>query len=364
MSQLQPIDPAAGGNHSQVSTSTGFVSLQYAYNLLQRGLERHQTTGELFSDEELATLGYFQEKMVLSEAENLLISKSREAVDRHQNQQKWLVASALLFTLALLMAPGWKWLLSDPGPDSLPASSQAALFNKAPLSEPTAVLPANAKVNVGPGNVLAEAPKEPVAAKPAPEKKAEPSSIIAPPKISFRQFDQEIPAGKVVIVRKGNKWGVIDRRKSLQVIPLQYDAIRPFSQDGELLQIKKGDQRGIVTAEGDILLHPYFDKFPAYYAEDGLIVVVNKGKYGVYSREASDFILNFEYEQICCYSEGLFGVKTGKNAWSFVDRSGQRAIDATFDAIEKPFSENRALVREGDNQFYIDKSGRKLTSWP
>lgn len=385
MSQLQPKDYQPDDN-IPAQVSTGFVSLQHAYNLLQRGMERYQRTGELFSEDELATLGYFQEKMVLGEEEARLISESRIGLDQHEKQQKLLIASALLFTLTLLLTPGWLWLFSGQSSET-GTSNQASIIKEPAIQKEVAKLPVGAKVNVGPG----EKPVKKETSKPGQgmltpemasallpplvnlekEDKPEEKTIAADPakekkeiQATAQKFERQVKVGKIYLVSREGKWGMIDSQGRF-LLPIRYDAIRPFSQDGELLQIKNGEKRGIATSEGVILLHPYFDKFTDYNAEEGLIMVMNQGKHAVYSRQASNFILDFKYNQICCYSEGMFGVQLGTaDKWSFVGRDGKKAFNGAFDAIEQPFIDNKAVVRLGTEKFFIDKTGRKLASLP
>ena len=66
--------------------------------------------------------------------------------------------------------------------------------------------------------------------------------------------------------------------------------------------------------------------------------------------------INFQFEEVEDFSEGLAAVKTG-NRWGFIDEEGKFVINPQFDEVGG-FAEGLVAVSAGRQWGYIDKSGK------
>lgn len=90
---------------------------------------------------------------------------------------------------------------------------------------------------------------------------------------------------------------------------------------------------------------------------DGHIIATKNNKYGILDSNRN-ILVDFKYEAIDGYGEGLFGFKDNSGKWGFIDISGTIILSAIYDGVSV-FSDGLAVAKIGDNYFYLDKSGNR-----
>lgn len=140
-------------------------------------------------------------------------------------------------------------------------------------------------------------------------------------------------------VCKGNKWGYIDKTGKEAVSP-QYDACSSFSEG--LAAVKKGGKWGYIDKTGKTVVSPKYTYAGGF--SEGLAVVANAGKYG-YIDKTGKVAAAAAYEQASDFSGGLAAVKKG-GKWGFIDKTGKVVVPLEYDlALE--FTQDTAIVRKG-----------------
>lgn len=118
------------------------------------------------------------------------------------------------------------------------------------------------------------------------------------------------------VVTRGEKSGFVDRAGQ-PVIPFEYDEARPFSEGLAGVRLQK--RWGYIGPDGKIVIEPRY------------VIALD-------------------------FSGGLAAVATETNAFTFIDRSGNPAFDATFEEA-RSFSDGLAAVRRGTNWWFVDAHG-------
>lgn len=340
-----------------------------AFSILHRAVLRYQATGRLLDKQELARILPHERHLVLNTDEQWLLYASQTA-RRTAPANRWsrMRILSLFFCGFLLFTVSGKPVerghaASPAAPVPAEPERAATLFTSPSKPLKTSNLPSVSKKAVK-AALPAEAEEatlieeeelpapvvEEVAAS-EPESKAE---VTQPLRISLgRGFYRFSPDGK--------KWGLV-RPSGRKILPAVYDRITRFQPGKNLFLIERDGRAGIADANGEVLLHPFFEKVTSYFPQEGLCVVANEGRQGVYDLKTDQFALGLRFDEVCCFSEGLFGVRYDNGRWGFVDRNGRAIIPATYDAIVEPFQHGRARVRVREEEFYIDLAGSEIAA--
>ncbi len=371
-------------------------SAQTAYQVLQRGVKRWEEEGKLLDRRELYLVQFHRTALVLSAAERQLLADSEQALNQQNNLLKGaLVAVGIMLIAGAGLSLFWINSMREPLPveqtiqaaerDEVeaipvalppgqedPAAGSMAALGGFPIVEPAAIMGERSPAMAGFGSrpeprssrlgsfPIAEAPlAEPP---PVEEEKAE---VPAPePVVEQKSRFSEIRpvqtnAGEVHIVQYNGRWALATPRERFLLLP-EYDRIEVYDSRRGLFLIEQAGKEGMAAADGTVILYPFYERVKAYYAEEGFFVVANGGEYGVYDAGEGSFAVGLSYRDICCFSEGLFGVQVADGKWGFVDRAGQVIIAPAFDAIENAFENGRAVVRQGTEALTIDASGNAV----
>ncbi|HET9598534.1 MAG TPA: WG repeat-containing protein, partial [Anaeromyxobacteraceae bacterium] len=131
----------------------------------------------------------------------------------------------------------------------------------------------------------------------------------------------EEPASRVLFpVRRGGKWGYIDREARVAISP-RFDRAERFSEG--LAAVVLEGKHGYVDAKGELVLVPAQEPAGAVHRP---------------------------------FADGLAAVRDGE-AIGFIDRKGKLAIPARFISADD-FSEGLAFACDRDGCGYLDRSGR------
>jgi len=124
--------------------------------------------------------------------------------------------------------------------------------------------------------------------------------------------------------------------------------------DDKLL-VKQNNKWGMINPEGKWIIDPIYDvlqdlKDPFYY-------IVKDGKAGLLFKETKKELLT-KFEEIKPFSDGLAAVRLGEK-WGYIDEAGELVI--SLKKVDKAgfFIEGLAMITDGDEKKWIDKTGKK-----
>ena len=187
--------------------------------------------------------------------------------------------------------------------------------------------------------------------------------VIKPQFVAFARFHEGLAS---VCTRKG--YGLIDQAGNL-VVPPAYDAIGtpsegmiPFMAN----EFEKGRRYGYLDRSGNVVIEPNYKHARPF--SEGLAAVEKEHLWG-YITPSGSFQIDLQFEGAKRLADGVYvGISPGEfvhgiaPVWVrkravFIDRRGQIRISRDFDEAT-PFSEERALVRQGGKIGYIDTQGK------
>jgi hypothetical protein len=160
-------------------------------------------------------------------------------------------------------------------------------------------------------------------------------------------------------VRADKSWGFvnIDGR---EVIEPRYEHVGDF-RDG-VAKVQEGGRWGLMGRDGQWRANPMFEEIERPPIGVGLVgdplPVKVGGRWG-YVSLSGEMVIAPRFEKSGFFSEGMAPVKMN-GLTGYVDMSGKLVIEPRF-PLAGPFSEGRALVRtERDRYGYIDRSGAQV----
>ena len=193
----------------------------------------------------------------------------------------------------------------------------------------------------------------------------------------------------IAYVRKGEKFGAIDKNNQLK-IPLQYEYISRLNEQQPLMYFKQGgkygffsetfteitpakytriyqpaqgrsfvridDKWGLINEKGKEITEVKYDTLIATDNSPVVVAVANQ-KIGLLSNSGA-VIIPVKYDNLFGFSEGLCAVLLN-NKFGFVNEEGKEVIAPQFDDVAN-FINGKAQVRAGNQTFFIDKTGKKI----
>lgn len=175
--------------------------------------------------------------------------------------------------------------------------------------------------------------------------------LVSPRYQSARTYREGLAA-----VRANDAWGFLDL-DGREVIAPRYQQVDDF-RDG-VAAVREGGRWGLMGRDGQWRAKPTFEEIRrpqigVGLAADPLPVKVD-GRWGYVSLSGEPVIAP-RFDRTGIFSEGLAPVEMNGLA-GYIDVSGKVVIEPRF-ALAAPFSEGRALVRtERDRYGYIDRTG-------
>ncbi len=193
----------------------------------------------------------------------------------------------------------------------------------------------------------------------------------------------------LLAVRKGEKWGFIDKTGEWVISP-EWENALPFAEDG-LAIVTKDKKLGFIDTRGNLVIPTTW--FEARHMSGGVVAVRDKNKWGLLNKDGSTVVepaweippqvldeglLGFQvdyeddrmgaidsrgkivvaprYDHIWPFGHGLAKVNREGKA-GFINRSGEEIIPLQYDYVS-PFSEGgMAIVKLGENVGIINTSG-------
>jgi hypothetical protein len=135
------------------------------------------------------------------------------------------------------------------------------------------------------------------------------------------------------------------------VIEPQFNDISSFS-DG-LAGVKKGDKWGYIDKNGKLIIEPQFSEMGKF--SDGLSKVIKDGKY-FYIDKTGKYVIQPQFDISKEFLNGFARVKQNGKC-GYIDKTGKYIIQPQFDDVFN-FFEDVALVKQNGMYGYIDKTGK------
>ena len=162
----------------------------------------------------------------------------------------------------------------------------------------------------------------------------------------FACFSQNDKDGKVI-------YGYIDNTGAQKIVP-QFSEAQLFS-DGMAGVANKDGKWGFIDTKGQIVINYQFNYVQSY--KEGLCIVYDGKNYG-YIDKSGKYVINPQFEEASPFSEGLASVRmTGK--YGYIDKTGKIQINPQFESASE-FNNSCAAVESSRKWGYIDKDGKYL----
>lgn len=158
--------------------------------------------------------------------------------------------------------------------------------------------------------------------------------------------------GNYVRALKNNRCGIVDLSGNI-VIPFEYDAISPICND--LVILRSGNKVGLINLHSGETLLPI--EFEAIKAGKEYAIFYKNGLCGIKSFDGS-VAIEPKYECIKPFAEGLAAVRQN-GLWGFLDTNGHIRIPAKYKDCSS-FCSGMAAISLNGKWGFIDHSG-KLT---
>lgn len=180
--------------------------------------------------------------------------------------------------------------------------------------------------------------------------------IVIP--IVYDHISSEFWENPVTIVKYKGKYGVIDTL-GRQQIPVIYDNLTPasgnlykVSQDGIEYFIGLDNREKLVYKNSG---YEFINEFGA----DGMASIKRKGAWGAIDKTGKEVLSPIlPYGRLGNFSEGLAPFQKEGN-WGYLDTTGKEVISPIYIEAGR-FINGRAMVKQKNKQFYIDKTGKKV----
>ncbi len=155
--------------------------------------------------------------------------------------------------------------------------------------------------------------------------------------------------------------GIIDLNGEY-IVPCQYDEVLWDVDVGYVA--KRSGKFGLLNHRGQVSLPFVWDDCKRF--DRSSLCVKENGKYGVINLDGS-IRIPIRYDSLSSYDDGVwnpteksFAVAEFDGRFLALDRNGQIQITSTLGFMEGPQGSPLAIIKEGDKQGLIDKSGKVI----
>jgi hypothetical protein len=182
-------------------------------------------------------------------------------------------------------------------------------------------------------------------------------TFLSGPYDVIEPFDNTYKFSKV---RKGKKWGYIDK-KGVEIVEAKYDSMLNIPDEEGRVKVRVGENYGYIDLDGK--KKEVIDvKYRTITKEsDGRCYVTDStGKIGLIDWDTGEEIVKPQYDEIVPDKKyELSKVRKGKK-WGYIDKKGVEIVEAKYDSmLNIPDEEGRVKVRVRENYGYIDLDGKK-----
>lgn len=152
-------------------------------------------------------------------------------------------------------------------------------------------------------------------------------------------------------------WGYINMAGE-QVIPCQYGQANDFVSGSAVVRLRDGGYQ-LIDQRGNLLCQEPWDEMEYFTAND--LIMVRKGdKYGFINRKG-EVAIPLIYDRAQEFGDGLALVKLGEDTF-WIDKSGEKALDRPEGYTSFPFRNGLAAIRNAEGfSGLMDKQGHFVT---
>lgn len=153
-------------------------------------------------------------------------------------------------------------------------------------------------------------------------------------------------------------WGYINVAGE-QVIPCRYSHAEDFISGSAVVRIKEGGYQ-LIDPSGNFLCREPWDEMETF-TTNKLIMVRRGDKYGYINRRG-ETVIPLIYDRAQAFGDGLALVKLGEDAF-WIDESGEKKLDRPDGYTSFVFRDGFAAIRNAEGLFgLMDKQGNIVTS--
>lgn len=164
------------------------------------------------------------------------------------------------------------------------------------------------------------------------------------------------------IDKQGKKLVITEMAKSKSLIKVLRSIYDYVSNEGKIYIVRRLWKYGIVDKKGNLITNTIYDEVDVEFSE-GLMAVRSNEGYGYIDRNGKE-VIHCQYSDCKEFKwHGLAGVCNKSGKWGFINKSGEEVIPFLYDRIYYiNVSEICiAYVEQNGKGWYIDKNGNRLT---
>lgn len=143
------------------------------------------------------------------------------------------------------------------------------------------------------------------------------------------------------------------------VIPCEYRQADDFVNGSAVVRCKTGGYQLIDTSGSALCAEPWDEM--EIYTDNDLIMVRKNDQYGYINRQG-EVAIPLNYDRAQAFGDGLALVKLGENAF-WIDETGAKVLDRPEGYTSHPFQQGVAAIRSSEGRWgLMDKQGNFITS--
>lgn len=113
---------------------------------------------------------------------------------------------------------------------------------------------------------------------------------------------------------------------------------------------------GFIDKRGQFVIQPQYDWAGDFH--EGMAIVKVDEKWGFVDKNGT-MVIQPQFYNVGNFSEGMAIYENQERKMGFIDKSGRIAA-GPFDSVLIPFNDGLALVADGNDAYYIDKTGKRV----
>ena len=152
----------------------------------------------------------------------------------------------------------------------------------------------------------------------------------------------------------GKNYGEDYSLEKLAAVVVDFDEVQEFHEG--LASFKKGNKWGVIDKKGNVVVEPIYDGYGYGLCFQEGMAAVSKDGWKIYGfiNSVGELSIPFSYDDVRPFSNGCAAVKK-EEKWGFVNKEGQLIIPCKYESVED-FSEGYANVEKNGKWGFIDQS--------
>jgi hypothetical protein len=159
--------------------------------------------------------------------------------------------------------------------------------------------------------------------------------------------------------------GVIDSA-GVEITPAIFTWAVPFSDGLAMASTSSDDEEqitGCIDESGRWVIEPKYRIIQEFRRGSSLSAALDISERWGFIDRSGEVRIEFRFEQIHRFSDGIAPVRVPGGKWSFIDEEEREKFPATFDGA-RPFSEGYAVVWIGDRPFLLTRDFARIALPP